>query len=669
MKKYTILILLFTLFSFSGMSQHIQWGFKILERSSQRGSKEYAAVQALGMPNALPRLGENTKSWESNSNERESYIKIGYLTPIIPKQLIIGETLNPGHITSAYVYDASGKEYKLMYTLEGKSSDGLYQINTEDVKFYVIAVKIVWVHDNGPIGIDAVGLTTYNKPFKIAVNPNDVIKSNLVAKKMSGAVNSNYMEIGPLISPDGKTLYFSRRGDPTDVGGKRDEEDIWYSNWNGNSKQWDTAVNMGPPLNNKYPNFINSISPDGNTILLGNIYLADGTMDQGVSLSSKTDKGWGRPVALNIEDEGRNKSTMVSYYMSNSEKILMISNNRKGDSKGNNDIYVSFLKEDNSWTKPLNLGSTINTGEVEDAPFLASDDKTLYFTSTGFDGYGGSDIYMSRRLDDTWQKWSKPENLGPVVNSSHDESFFSLSASGKDIYFTSQTSDDENDVDMYVIELPKILSPSPVMLVYGRVFNSKTKEPIVGVSITFENLNTHKQMGMARSNYNSAAYTIVLPSGERYGYLAQKDGFISINENIDLTAMKDYKEYQKDLYLTPIEVGAVAVINNIFFDFDKSILKKESYSELDRLINLFKTNATMKIELSGYTDSIGTKAYNDKLSYKRAQAVYNYLTSKDGISKDRIVLKYYGESKPIASNMTAKGREMNRRVEFKILSK
>jgi OOP family OmpA-OmpF porin len=669
MKKYTILILLFTLFSFSGMSQHIQWGFKILEHSSQRGSKEYSAVQALGMPNALPRLGENTKSWESKSTERESYIKIGYLTPIIPKQLIIGETLNPGHITSAYVYDASGKEYKLMYTLEGKSSDGLYQINTEDVKFYVIAVKIVWVHDNGPIGIDAVGLTTYNKPFKLAVNPNDVIKSNMVAKKMSGAVNSNYMEIGPLISPDGKTLYFSRRGDPSDVGGKRDEEDIWYSNWNGNSKQWDTAVNMGPPLNNKYPNFINSISPDGNTILLGNIYLADGTMDQGVSLSNKTDKGWGRPVALNIEDEGRNKSTMVSYYMSNSEKILMISNNRKGDSKGKNDIYVSFLKDDSSWTKPLNLGSTINTGEVEDAPFLASDDKTLYFTSTGFDGYGGSDIYMSRRLDDTWQKWSTPENLGPVVNSSHDESFFSLSASGKNIYFTSQTSDDENDVDMYVIELPKILSPSPVMLVYGRVFNSKTKEPIVGVSITFENLKTHKQMGMARSNYNSAAYTIVLPSGERYGYLAQKDGFISINENIDLTAMKDYKEYQKDLYLTPIEVGAVAVINNIFFDFDKSILKKESYSELDRLIKTFKENASMKIELSGYTDSIGTKAYNDKLSYKRAQAVYNYLTSKDGIAKDRIILKYYGESKPIASNGTAKGREMNRRVEFKILSK
>jgi OOP family OmpA-OmpF porin len=109
MKKYTILILLFTLFSFSGMSQHIQWGFKILEHSSQRGSKEYSAVQALGMPNALPRLGENTKSWESKSTERESYIKIGYLTPIIPKQLIIGETLNPGHITSAYVYDASGK--------------------------------------------------------------------------------------------------------------------------------------------------------------------------------------------------------------------------------------------------------------------------------------------------------------------------------------------------------------------------------------------------------------------------------------------------------------------------------------------------------------------------------------------------------------------------------
>ncbi|WP_299251309.1 OmpA family protein [uncultured Cytophaga sp.] len=525
------------------------------------------------------------------------------------------------------------------------------------------------MHENGPVGIDAIGITSYAKPFKIVENPNDVIKSNMIAKKMGDQVNSTYMEIGPLISPDGKTLYFSRRGDPKDVGGKHDEEDIWYSNWNATTKQWDVAVNMGPPLNNEFPNFINSISPDGNTILLGNIYLSDGTMEQGVSLSKKTDTGWGKPEPLIIEDEGKNKSTMVSYYMSNSEKILMISNNRKGDSKGMNDIYVSFLKEDNTWTKPLNLGTTINTSEVEDAPFLASDDKTLYFTSTGLNGYGGSDIYMTRRLDDTWQKWSKPENLGPVVNTAQDESFFSLSASGREIYFTSQNPENDDDVDMYVIELPKILSPSPVMLVHGRVFNSKTKEPIEGVSITFENLRTHKEVGMARSTYNSAAYTIVLPSGELYGYLAQKDGFISINENVDLSNMKDYKEYEKDLYLTPIEIGQVAVLNNIFFDFDKSSLKKESYSELDRLVKILKTNPGIKIELSGYTDSIGTKAYNDKLSYKRAQAVYAYLTSKDGIGVDRIALKYYGESKPIASNVTAKGREMNRRVEFKIISK
>lgn len=664
-----MLFLLFILFSFTGMSQQIQWGFKILDHSSQRSSKSYSATQALGMPNALPRLGENIKAWETKSNEKESFIKVGFLTPIIPNQLIICETLNPGHISAAYVYDASGKEYKLLHTLETKTVKGLLQINTSEVKFYVLAVKLVWNRDNGPIGIDAIGLTTYTKEFKILENPNDIIKSNMVAKKMGTEVNSPYMEIGPLISPDGKTLYFSRRGDPDDVGGKRDEEDIWFSTWNESSKKWNQAVNMGDPLNNMYPNFINSISPDGNTILLGNIYLSDGKMEQGVSLSKKTPTGWGRPEPLIIEDEGKNKSSMVSYYMSNSEKILMISNNRKGDSKGMNDIYVSFLLEGTNWTKPLNLGTTINTSQIEDAPFLASDERTLYFTSTGLNGYGGSDIYMSRRLDDTWQKWSTPENLGPAVNTSNDESFFSLSASGREIYFTSQNPEDDYDVDMYVIELPKILAPSPVMLVHGKVYNSKTKEPIEGVSITFENLKTHKEVGMARSNYDSAAYQIVLPSGEHYGYLAQKDGFISISENIDLTAMKEYKEFEKDLYLTPIEIGEVVVINNIFFDFDKSNLKKESYSELDRLIKILKTNNSIKIELAGYTDSIGTKAYNDKLSYKRAQAVYTYLTSKEGINEARIVLKYYGESSPIATNKTSKGREKNRRVEFKIISK
>lgn len=669
MKKFTFLIILLPL-SFLVSAQQVQWAFKVLDHSSQQSSKDYAAVQALGVPNALPHQGKSVKAWEPKTNEKESFIKVGYLKPIIPKQIVIGESFNAGHISAVYVYDASGKEFRLSTVANGfLSTDGLFHISTQEITFNVLAVKVVVVSNGVRVGIDAIGITTYDKHFKIQQNDNDLIKSTMVAKQMSKNVNSGYMEIGPLISPNGKTLYFSRSGDTANIGGKKDIEDIWYSNWDPSAKTWGKAHNMGCPLNNEYPNFINSISPDGNTVLLGNSYYADGTMSDGVSLAHKTPTGWSAPVRLDIEDEDRNKSTIVSYFMANSQKILMMSNNRRGDSYGENDLYVSFLKTDGTWTKPLNLGDKINTDAIEDAPFLASDNKTLYFTSEGLGGYGGSDIYMSRRLDSTWQNWSTPENLGPVVNGSHDESFFSLSASGKQVFFTSQVTVDLKNVDMYVLELPAILAPEPVLLVHGKVYNSKTKELVKGVKISFENLTTATEVGIASSNYDSASYTIILPAGTKYGYLAEKEGYISISENIDLSNMKEYKEYEKDLYITPIEKGQVIALNNVFFDFDKYELQKESYPELNRLAELLKKSPTMKIELSGYTDSTGTTAYNDKLSSNRAQAIADYLIARSGIDKKRIIVKSYGESKPVATNKTAKGRELNRRVEFKIISK
>ncbi|MGN6646514.1 MAG: OmpA family protein, partial [Cytophaga sp.] len=512
--KHTVIFLLSLVFTITASAQKIQWAYKVLDHSSQQGTKDYAAVQALGQPNALPHQGESIRAWQPKPGEKESFIKVGFLTPIVPKQIIIGESFNPGHISNVYVYDADGKEYQLSSTMNGYlSPDGLLHISAKEITFNVLAVKVTIIPNGLSVGIDAIGMTTSEQHFMMKQSENDLIKSNMVARKLSDSVNSNYMEIGPLVSPDGQTLYFSRSGDPADIGGKKDIEDIWYSRWDASTKSWGKARNMGCPLNNEEPNFINSISPDGNTVLLGNSYYSDGTMSDGVSLTHKTATGWSKPERLVIEDEDKNKSEMVSYFMSNSQKILMISNNRKGDSYGKNDLYVSFLRTDNTWSKPLNLGDKINTNGIEDAPFLASDDKTLYFTSDGHGGYGGTDIYMSRRLDDTWQNWSVPENLGPVVNGAHDESFFSLSASGKQVYFTSQVAADSKDVDMYVLELPPLLSPQPVLLVHGHVYDSKTKQPLKGVKISFENLTTAAEVGIASSNYESASYKIVLPAG------------------------------------------------------------------------------------------------------------------------------------------------------------
>jgi OmpA-OmpF porin, OOP family len=668
MKKTAALILILLVYTLPLLAQNMQWAYIVLDYSSPKSSKEYAATQAIGRPNVLPAHGENIKSWQPKINEKESYIKVGFLSPVKPKQIVIAESFNPGHISKIYAYDAAGKEYQIKYLPKSSSSPARFlHVNSSAIDFYVFAIKLVLIHDNIGVGIDAIGVTESDKPYKIKINPKDVVKANMVATRLSKNVNSEYHEMGPLVSPDGKTLYFSRRGDPSDAGGKKDLEDIWFAEWDSVNMKWGQGKNIGAPLNNSDPNFVNSISPDGNTILLGNSYLPDGGMEDGVSISHQTASGWSRPERLIIEDESRNKSKMANYFLSNSQKILLISHDRKDDSFGDRDLYVSFPKTDGTWTKPLNLSGTINTRGTEAAPFLASDDKTLYFTSDGLDGYGGSDIYMSRRMDDTWLKWSEPENLGPVVNSSYNESFFTLSASANHVYFTSQ-GEKEGDIDMYKLVLPDNLKPLPVLLVYGRVINSKTNEAVPGVKILFENLATSKEAGKASSSYNAAHYQLILPSGSNYGYLAEKEGYISVSSNIDLTNLGAYTEIRKDLYITPIETGQTIVINNVFFDFDKYELRKESFLELDRLIAVLKKSNTMQIEVSANTDDAGTVAYNDLLSIKRAEAIRNYLLTNSGIEPSRILMKHYGELKPVASNSTAKGRELNRRVEFKILA-
>lgn len=667
-----LFITLISLLSISIWAQEVQWGYKILDYSSQKTSREYAALQALGMPNIIKTGVENIKAWQPKGNLPEEFIKIGFLNPIKPKQLVIVETFNPGYISKVFAYDADGKEFPVASFIPKAiiGTSRILSVNMSGIDFYVLAVKLVFTPDkNFPIGIDAIGISESLVPYKIISNPSSVIKASMVAIKLDTNVNSKYPEMGPLISPDGKTLYFSRRFDPKDIGGKGDQEDIWYSNWDEKKKTWGAAKNMGMPLNNADPNFINSISPDGNTLLLGNTYLADSTMDYGVSVSKRTVNGWSVPQKLIIEDDDqRNKSDFTNYFMSNSQKILLMSNQRRRDSYGDRDLYVSFLKTDSTWSKPLNLGKNINTKGTEAAPFLAADDRTMYFTSDGWMGYGGSDIYVTRRLDDTWTNWSTPDNLGPIVNTSQNESYLTLNAAGTRVYFTSEANGDK-DTDIYKLELPSVLAPSPILFLDGHVINSKTNEFVPNVKIIFDNLKTGVEAGLARSTPDSGKFKIVLPAGFNYGYLAYKPGFISVHSNIDLTKLTEYKEYHQDIYITPIEVGQSVIFNNIFFEFDKYELKKESYPELNRLAELLRNYPNLQIEIAGFTDNVGTEAYNDELSLNRAANVQIYLTKQSGVDKARITKKYFGETKPVATNKTVLGRTLNRRVQFKITAK
>ena len=334
---------------------------------------------------------------------------------------------------------------------------------------------------------------------------------------------------------------------------------------------------------------------------------------------------------------------------------------------GEKDIWVSFKGEkENEWTKPLNLGSVVNTKGDEFAPFLASDDKTLYFVSEGHKGYGGADIWMTKRLDDTWTNWSTPINLGEKINTPEFDAYFSIDAAGDYAYFSSSKSG-EGKSDVFRIKMPKEAKPDPVVMVYGKVIDKKTGEPITA-NINYELLPSGKEMGTAITSPEDGVYKIVLPYGENYGFMASADNYYSITENLNLKDLTEYKEIEVNLYLAPIEKNEAIRLNNIFFEFGKSDLKEESFPELNRLIKLLTDNPTIQIEIDGHTDNVGSDSDNLELSKNRAASVVAYLT-KGGIKANRLTSQGFGETKPVASNETEEGKQLNRRVEFMVISK
>ncbi len=471
-------------------------------------------------------------------------------------------------------------------------------------------------------------------------------------------VNSDYSELCPLISPDGKTLYFTVRDDPANMGGK--DDDIWMCKATSDST-WGKRERLEFPANNNSNNTMISITPDGHYALIMNQFNALGEFEKsGVSSLSMGQNGWNNPMPHNIVNYS-NSADHVEYCLSVDGKVLLMAV-RRDDSFGLRDIYVSFRKDavSTEWSEPMNLGPVVNSKGENFTPFLAADGVTLYFASDGHPGFGDADVFVTRRLDDTWKNWSVPQNLGPEINGPGWEAYYVVPASGNYAYMA-------QGGDLVRIKLPQAAKPNPVLLIKGRVLNAKTNEPLEA-SINYSELLTGINMGYATSNPTTGEYSIVLPFGKAYSFLADKQGFFAMNDNLDCTNIKEYAEITRDLYLTPIEVGNTIRLNNIFFDSNKSTLKPESYPELDRVAAFLKDNPSIEIEIDGHTDNVGTDDSNNLLSSNRAKVVYDYIIAK-GIATSRLKYKGFGETKPVSTNDTEEGKAKNRRVEFLITKK
>ncbi|WP_234736214.1 OmpA family protein [Tellurirhabdus bombi] len=495
-------------------------------------------------------------------------------------------------------------------------------------------------------------------------------------ENLGNLINSEYNEINPVISPDGRTLYFARISHPQNTHGAKGSQDIWYSEM-GQDNKWGSARRMTFPLNKDEYNCAYSISPDGNTMLIKGAY-NNGTYEtRGFSISKRTASGWAPPQKMPIPAyEKMSKGQFDCGYLSADGKVLIMAfSEKKGSQK--DDLYVSLKQKDGSWSKIINLGPEVNTGDfTETTPFLAADGATLYFSSDRGGGLGSNDIYVCRRVDNSWKHWSKPVNLGPAINTDGYDAYYTLSASGEYAYLTTfkETLGKGDIVRIRLKDLeqepqtPKETLPDPVVLVSGKVIDQRTGKP-VEARIVYETLPDGVEVGTATSNPLTGEYKIVLPYGKKYSFRAIAPDFIAEGDNIDLTQAKEHQEItNKSLKLIPIEVNSTVRLNNIFFDLGKATLREESFPELDRLALTLNENPKIVIEIGGHTDNTGSNELNLKLSQDRADSVREYFIGK-GIEPDRVASKGYGESKPVAMNDSDEGRQANRRVEFKILKK
>lgn len=486
--------------------------------------------------------------------------------------------------------------------------------------------------------------------------------TSVLPQNLGITVNSIYDDILPVIAPDGKTLYFCRSNNPDNFGGFG--QDIWFSELQPDGT-WGVAKNIGVPLNNRGNNYLCSITPDGNTIIIGDAYSNPANKQRGFAASRRTTTGWSVPQPVVIKNY-YNLNIHHEFSLSNDGKTIIMAVERR-DSRGGRDLYYSKKLQDSTWTEPLSLDTVINSFGHEATPFIASDNTSLYFASDGHGGYGGFDVFVTRRLDSTWTNWSTPENLGATINSNGWDLYYTIPASGDFAYYVSFA----NSIgmgDIFRVRLPEKMRPRPVVLITGRVLNKKTGEPIEA-DIIYELLPQGMEVGTARSTPTTGAYKIVLPAGSNYGFRASASGFLSVNDNIDLTALEEYTEIKRDLYLVPIEVGSVAELNNIFFDYRIASLRQESFPEIDRIAVLLKSNPVIEIEVSGHTDDRGSTELNQTLSEARAQSVVDRLVNIGGIARGRLILKGYGESRPVVENVDEATRQMNRRVEIIILKK
>ncbi len=481
---------------------------------------------------------------------------------------------------------------------------------------------------------------------------------------MGASINSADQEYFPAITADGKTFLFTRRLPAVGPGGSPTEQEDFYISTYGKSG-WDIAQPI-KEINTIDNEGAASLSSDGQYLFfIGcdndlDVRQTNGSCD--IFLSKKNGNTFNRPRNLDVPINTGSWESMPSF-SSDGRTLYFVRVIKDKLGVSQYDIMVTSIGENSQWSEPVSVSDKINTPMDEMYAFIHPDDQTLYFTSNGHPGMGGLDIFMSKRNPDG--SWGDPINLGYPINTKDDENSLLVSPDGESAFFSSDRPGGFGGLDIYQFPLYEKMRPQPVTYMKGKVYDIETKKPL---SASFEliDLATGKTVVSSTSNIGNGEFLVALPTGKSYALNVSKDGYLFYSENFELKNVKSNKDpFIKDVPMKPIRAGESMVLKNIFFDTDKFELKNESRIELKKLIGFLTKNISIKFEISGHTDNVGGKEYNQGLSERRARSVFDFLLA-NGIPATRMVSKGFGDTKPVADNNTDSGRAQNRRTEFMI---
>ncbi len=479
-------------------------------------------------------------------------------------------------------------------------------------------------------------------------------------------INSEFSEYFPCLTVDDQMILFTRRIPSQEIPG-REQEDFYVSK--KIDGQWTKAEPVGAPINTRYNEGAPTLSPDG-SYLIFTACAAQGDYGLGregygscdLFISKKRGNSWNQPQNVGFPVNTAKWETQPSF-SSDGRTLYFIRG--FNDSRGyySQDIYETQLQDNGSWSEPVKLPDYINSGGNEESVFIHPDGQTLYFSSDGWPGMGGKDIYMCRRQADG--SWSNPVNLGYPINTANDENSLVVSGDGRFGFFASDREGGFGRLDLYYFEIPESMRPKPLTYLKGTVYDAIDGHKL-GARFELIDLATGQTVVSSTSDPVDGTFLVALPSGSSYALNVNHPGYLFFSDHFDLQgSFTALNPFLKDVPLQPMIVGKEVVLKNVFFDTDSYQLLPQSKAELDRLAGLLTDNPGMCIEIAGHTDSQGSDAHNLELSLNRARAVYEYLTAK-GIDPSRLSYKGYGKNHPIDTNDTAEGRANNRRTEFKV---